>query len=399
MGIDYGEINSPQDVAKYQAIVIDGVKTLDKAYLEAVKKEVAKGARVLVKGLDPQNKAVFESLTGVKLELKPSQLRHPQLELKDFDPVFSQISNSNLYWFLNGRPTDKIVKWVFPSGTLTNPGISVLAVEPVITKYLRNRDHLEILLSGRGEWPLTKINNPGAGIIKVSKGKGFYLIDQTLWDDYSKNPKIQDYITRLLSGLKINTEKAGKNLNLSSFRFINIASYCNQKNTRRMSVPVGIQVFRKDIPYQIVVPGNDNPNTCIYVGKLPNVGGKLEVPMQLKGIKINAKLRRLYFLQATFWKLKKGETVVEYVINYADGNKLNVPVRYGIDAADWYGFPPAGMKPKVSFIGRSLKTGESGVLYTMDWKNPYPNKEIKSLDIINHGQPAVLWLAGITGRK
>jgi hypothetical protein len=59
-------------------------------------------------------------------------------------------------------------------------------------------------------------------------------------------------------------------------------------------------------------------------------------PERVAGIKVGQPCRRLHFLHATGWVVPDGTVIGRYVIHYADGQRAEVPIRYGQDVRDWW---------------------------------------------------------------
>jgi hypothetical protein len=89
------------------------------------------------------------------------------------------------------------------------------------------------------------------------------------------------------------------------------------------------------------------------------------------------------------------------VVTYADGQTAEIPVRYGEGADHWISQQPAGL-PNASvawaapFPGDT--SGDQAVLYQLQWTNPRPDVEIRTVDLAygpdgnRHGTPALIAL-------
>jgi len=64
-------------------------------------------------------------------------------------------------------------------------------------------------------------------------------------------------------------------------------------------------------------------------------GVRVPVSPEVDGIPINQKARRLHFLEGTHWHPRDGSLIGGYVVNYVDGTRISVPMRYGQDVVDW----------------------------------------------------------------
>ena len=98
----------------------------------------------------------------------------------------------------------------------------------------------------------------------------------------------------------------------------------------------------------------------------------------------------------------------EYVVHYADGKTVEVPVKYGRGVGDWLQAKPQGLPEAAAAWAAPLTKdgGKNAVVYQMQWTNPRPETEIQSIDIRydakvgnQYGAPAVLAItAGTAGR-
>lgn len=119
-------------------------------------------------------------------------------------------------------------------------------------------------------------------------------------------------------------------------------------------------------------------------------------PSEVTGIPVGRMADRLYFLQACAWGA--GSDVATYVVHYADGRSVKVPVRFRIEIADWY--MPADLETlPVAWKGENpLHPNVELGLYTFEWVNPYPFTPIRSLDLISTGFGTPI-IAAISGRE
>ena len=137
------------------------------------------------------------------------------------------------------------------------------------------------------------------------------------------------------------------------------------------------------------------------------------MPKSVNGIPVDYKADALFFLH-TFhrvkeWKAesnkKEPPAVFVYVVKYADGKTVEVPVRYERGVGHWISEQPTGVaEASVAWTAPLPKDStKNAVVYQMMWKNPRPGETIKSIDLKfddkvgnQYGIPIVL---GITGGK
>ncbi|RKX47403.1 MAG: hypothetical protein DRP64_01185, partial [Verrucomicrobia bacterium] len=83
-------------------------------------------------------------------------------------------------------------------------------------------------------------------------------------------------------------------------------------------------------------------------------------------------------------------TLFKYAVTYADGEVLEIPVRFGESIEQWYRVHAVGpmLWAKMEWA-KDLDpiSGEKAVLYKMTWPNPRPGKTIRSIGITPHNQP------------
>jgi hypothetical protein len=112
-------------------------------------------------------------------------------------------------------------------------------------------------------------------------------------------------------------------------------------------------------------------------------------------MKVNGYAREMNFLHGTLYATQKDAQVAEYVIHYADGASLSIPLKYETNISgltDW----------------NSYLTGEiawSGVMASqvpifirpLKWVNPYPGKKILSLEFKGTNALVSPFLLAVTG--
>jgi hypothetical protein len=109
---------------------------------------------------------------------------------------------------------------------------------------------------------------------------------------------------------------------------------------------------------------------------------EMPFPTEVKGIPVDAKAKNIYFLHAVGWgKLGSIETAFTYVFNYEDGTKVEVPCRNFHEVWDWFFVATTDdMTKNNCYKGWTNKQNRG--LYIWQWRNPQPEKRVKTLDII-----------------
>jgi len=117
---------------------------------------------------------------------------------------------------------------------------------------------------------------------------------------------------------------------------------------------------------------------------------------EVKGIPVNAQGRALYFLHACAWGRPDGGEAATYVVHYADGTEQRIPVRVGVEIADWYVDPRPLPAAQVAWTGHiDDKPGPIGA-YAMRWVNPWPDKAIASIDLLSARKDPVVAVFGVS---
>ena len=130
----------------------------------------------------------------------------------------------------------------------------------------------------------------------------------------------------------------------------------------------------------------------------------------MKGLKASCKADVLFFLH-TFNRVKEWHAskagdvapiVFKYVVHYADGQSVEVPVHYGEGVDHWISHSPTGLKSatlawSAPFPGD--KSSDEAVVFQMQWNNPHPDTEIQTIDLLygpegsKYGEPALLGIS------
>jgi hypothetical protein len=208
----------------------------------------------------------------------------------------------------------------------------------------------------------------------------------------------------------VGEEKKFYSLGIDYTHFINIRPYCNMgfKDEKRgdkkggwldfgasadlREVADGRQRFR-GVFFDIISPGNNNKKSMIALcGKARKDIDRTYFPKEIKGIKVGARLKALFFLHSSMWVTRdfKGKETLRYVIHYKSGKTETFKAVDGADIADWH-----HPKDKTNALVAFIDSKDDG-LYIAKWKNPYPDDPIESIDIISAGGsiPGVVAISG-----
>jgi hypothetical protein len=125
-------------------------------------------------------------------------------------------------------------------------------------------------------------------------------------------------------------------------------------------------------------------------------------PVQVAGIPIQTKCRRLHFLHATAYgpTVANGTLIANFIIHYANGDREQIPVVFGKDVFDW--FSPVGPGQRLdraveAWSGTSFG-GQSVRLYKSTWDNPRLDVEVSSMDYVSQKTTAAPFLVALTAQ-
>jgi len=165
-------------------------------------------------------------------------------------------------------------------------------------------------------------------------------------------------------------------------------------------MPLGRQMAA-GVLFNIIDPAKNNDKSCLIL----RGSDRPQFPAAITGIKVGRKFARLFFLHACAWG--KGAETGRYVIHYADGTQSSCLLEDGRNIGDWWNC--AGLPQAPLGIVRNSADGRQIGLGVAVWENPFPDKEIATIDFMSAGSDrqvdylpghsAVPILAAITGEK
>lgn len=104
--------------------------------------------------------------------------------------------------------------------------------------------------------------------------------------------------------------------------------------------------------------------------------------------------KRLFLLgNAMYCGGKKRTVLANLVLHYADGTEHTLPLRLGVELGDW--FNPIRKEPSPVVIFHSPSYAEYG-LFLCEWKNPFPGKKLKRIELRAVSKSAVVAIPSIT---
>jgi len=280
-------------------------------------------------------------------------------------------------------------------------------------------DNMWIRVARPDDWrqrvrPLLNIG----GLVKYPTGKGGLVLNQINARDTEPAPdnlqKKRAIVAALLRNLHA-VFSGGKALTTANLTFqpIVLNEQCNQYLTadrgwyegdRDLSqLPHG-EVVLDGVPYVVRDFKTSPLPSCVMLG---GPGAKGQMPNEVIGLSVGTRADALYFLHTLNrtgeWRASKPEdvppVVFQYVVHYADGQTVTVPVLYGQGADHWISKQPAGLRDAAvawaaPFAGDA--SGDQAVLYQLQWMNPRPDAEIATVDLVygpdgsRYGVPALI---------
>ncbi len=243
-----------------------------------------------------------------------------------------------------------------------------------------------------------------AALAQFPVGRGCVVVDLVRWD--VAKPRASSKALRIASTLLANLGASfGKTPEPKNLSFVplSLAGYftaalrdekpgdgrggwTDQGSNDMRRLPRGRQVFA-GVPYQI-------GDGCIALRSPEHLP---HAPRSVKGIPVNGKFHYLFFLQAAAW-CSDFAAIATWRVTYDDGLTVAIPIRTGDNIGDWW--RPAHDLPgaKIAWSG-SNPVHTPICLYSFRWRNPCPNRTIKSLAFESAETPAIPIVVAVTGAR
>ena len=164
----------------------------------------------------------------------------------------------------------------------------------------------------------------------------------------------------------------------------------DQGNQDFADMPLGDQILA-GVPFRILDPAKNNGKSAVLLHGIY----RPYFPDAVTGLRIGFPVRRLYFLHTAGWGDKPGTPVLIYRIHYADGSRLDIPVRMKQEINSW-GEIEALPNAKIA-LERSTPVRKH--LQCFPWTNPHPEKSIQSVDLVSLKSGAVPAVVAITAER
>ena len=140
------------------------------------------------------------------------------------------------------------------------------------------------------------------------------------------------------------------------------------------------------VPCELIRPDDNNNLTCIV---LKSRSSAIPFPERIGPIPVNNRLKSLFFFHAAAWVPKEKVKAMDYVIHYASGKKLSIPVMANENIWDWYSIRTVNLPV-------AWKNREENGFYCWQWINPEPENEIRAIELVSAGGPVIPIVIGIT---
>jgi len=191
-------------------------------------------------------------------------------------------------------------------------------------------------------------------------------------------------------------------------QFRNEQGWFGDKSFTFRDLPTGRQTF-SGVPFDIYQFATSSvPNTIMLGGSgIPN-----NLPDAVRGIPVNRKADALFFLQAARIdnrrnndeiRDRKRYEMARYVVTYADGQNVNVPIYSEIDVDDYKQETPRSLPgAQIGWIKKYEGTPQTAVAYVKQWDNPRPGIVIQSVALEygadKRGVPALMAITAASAR-
>jgi Tol biopolymer transport system component len=150
-------------------------------------------------------------------------------------------------------------------------------------------------------------------------------------------------------------------------------------------------VFQSFLGRRVVdgLPFEIGGRVCLYGQTIAERNPKSALPETLKGIHVGRAFDELHLIHYTEWPDVEGQTIAYIALNYADGTRSILPIRYGVHVVDWFDLPsyakelPTDPHTKVCWQRAPLRYKAPIRLFKSDLLNPWPGKTVETLDVIS----------------
>lgn len=388
LGVGFNIIKDIKEINNYRVVLIDEKFIPDEREREEIYNYIKNGGTVFFNKITPEN---FEYVSKIlKRDIKISKIAPEPFEGRAIkiknNRVIEGLTNYDFFW--KKRPESEDYSIIFYSKEYNLGKIS----------------EYEVIDEDSLFFPSI--------ILCFDIGKGKAILNIINWENGYK-PHSDRIISTILTNLGVlieekKKEEIPKNL---SYKMIDISKFLNRSfidekeddgtggwtdqgpDCDLRDFPMDKEIFISDgIPFKI-----EKPLSCIVLkskfrpeSDLPE---KVEIP-------VNDKFDYLFFLHSSAWTSRAHHA--SYIINYVDGSIYEIKLIGGVNLRDWTSSSPeepflneTDTITECAWKGKSKKFPVVSI-YRMAWKNPYPEKEIKSIIFLskNIGVPILIAITG-----
>ena len=264
------------------------------------------------------------------------------------------------------------------------------------------------------------------GMMHYPRGAGGMVLANMAFKDNEVVPlnkvKKRNIMASLLRNLKAPFGGAsvvvGTNVNYKPINFGDFQSKLTQYRTERgwfgdnnrtfNSLQKGDQTFA-GVKFNIYDFSTSPVPTAIMLGGdgIPN-----NPPQEVKDIPLNVKADALFFLHTARIDQRRNNDelrdnkrfeMARYIINYADGQSVTIPILSEIDIENYKQETPKAISgAQTAWVSKYAGSNESAVAYMKQWNNPRPDVTIKSMDFVygadKRGVPVLLAITAATAK-
>jgi len=124
-------------------------------------------------------------------------------------------------------------------------------------------------------------------------------------------------------------------------------------------------------------------------------------PASVTGIPLHRKFARLHVLHGTGWDDEEATKIGAYILHYADGRQLEMPILYGEDVRNWWHWTGGkeATRATVAWTGPNPQAPARDAflrLFKRTWDNPRPEVEVESFDFTSTGTRCAPFLIALT---
>jgi beta-galactosidase len=289
--------------------------------------------------------------------------------------------------------TLEVTGWTHDPKHMSGDGKELIGIDNIWIKVARPADF---------DQKVKPMLNVGA-LVEYPQGAGGIILCNVKFADTEANPenvgKKRAIIATILRNLDApftggKTVIAGSGL---TYAPIDISKNANQFRTDKgwfgdanftfADLPTGTQRLAGTTSHVYDFTTSPVPTVVMLGGN--RVPGNL--PQSVTGIAVNKKADALFFLQAARIdqprsdrdiKAKKMFEMADYVVHYADGQTVTIPLREDMELASYKQPTPTPLpSAQIAWTKPYAGTDQSAVAYSFQWDNPRPNVAISTIDL------------------